>query len=82
LLQTHGFALELLTYVNMLLFPLALAKRLGERVFPGHGGESDLSLHPGPLGTPLRLALSAEAALIGRVRLPFGLSVLALGRKS
>jgi len=80
-LNRSGLTPVRLSYANMFLFPVAVAKRLGERLFsPGQTG-SDLTLDPGPLNGALRSILSAEAPLISAVGLPFGLTVVALARR-
>jgi SAM-dependent methyltransferase len=68
------------SYANTFLFPVAAAKRWGERFLPSQAG-SDLTLNPGPANGVLRAILSAEAPLIASRGLPFGLTVTALGRK-
>jgi hypothetical protein len=65
----------------MLLFPLALGKRLAERFFPVNGDTSDI--HPNSpwqdrLLTPF---LYSEARWLARRNLPFGLTVIAVGKK-
>ena len=69
-----------ISYANMLLFPIALLKRLSERVLPPQAG-SDLTLNTGALNGVLRALLGLEAPLVARTRLPFGLTLVALGRK-
>jgi SAM-dependent methyltransferase len=82
LLQDNGFTVEHLSYANTFLFPIALIKRLTERILPApHGGASDLTLNLGPLNGVLRAILAAEAPLVNHIRMPFGLSVIAVGRK-
>lgn len=81
LLEESGFIVEHLSYANMLLFPLAVIKRLGERVFPPRENTSDLSLEVGILNPIFKLILASEAPLVSRFGLPFGLSVVAVGRK-
>lgn len=72
---------EHLSYANMLLFPLVVVKRFGERLFARGQTGSDLTLDPGPLNGVLRGVLSAEAPLIRSIGLPFGLTVVTLARK-
>jgi SAM-dependent methyltransferase len=80
-LNRSGLTPVRLSYANMLLFPVAVAKRLSERLLsPGQTG-SDLTLDPGPLNGTLRSILSAEAPLVNAVGLPFGLTVVALARR-
>jgi SAM-dependent methyltransferase len=67
LLETHGFRVERLSYVNSLLLPLPLAQRALERVLPAvERRESDLQLPAGPLNEALRWPLAAEAAWLAR----------------
>ena len=76
-----GFAAERLSYANMFVFPLVAAKRFTEPIFSRHQTGSDLTIDPGPLNGVFRALLNAEAPLIRSVGLPFGLTVVALGRK-
>jgi len=82
LLRENGFVVEHLSYANMFLFPLAMLKRLTEWIVP-NGGDvgSDLTFDVGFLNQALKTVLRAEAPLVSRGHLPFGLSVLAVGRK-
>lgn len=84
LLQENGFMVERLSYINTLLFPVALTQRLLERRVPALEHEnSDVAL-PSPLVNELlRWPLAAEAAWLARGgRFPFGLSVLCLARRT
>jgi hypothetical protein len=82
LLQRSGLALERLSYANTFLFPVALAKRLAESFLPRRKTGSDLQLGTGRLNRLLQTLLACEAPLAARIGLPFGLSVIALGRKA
>ncbi len=82
LVRGSGFTLEHLTYANTLLFPLALIKRLFERFTPQRSQRSDLAWDPGVFNRLLQAILSLEAPIIARTGLPFGLSVVAVGRKN
>ena len=76
-----GFTVERLSYANTLLFPLALGKRLLERTAPGGGdGQSDVAPNPPWLDAALSRVLAAEALWLRRRSLPFGLTVVAVGR--
>lgn len=79
-LAQAGFQIEHLSYANTFLFPIALAKRLPERI-RRRAGPSDLALPVGPFNGLLAAILSAEAPLVARRSLPFGLTVVAAGRK-
>jgi len=80
-LQQAGLTPVRLSYANMFLFPIAVAKRLGERLFMPQQDGSDLTLDPGLLNGVLRSILAAEAPVVSSVGLPFGLTVAALARK-
>ncbi|HEY4689981.1 MAG TPA: class I SAM-dependent methyltransferase [Anaerolineae bacterium] len=81
-LRRTGFAPERVSYANMLLFPIAALKRAAEHVVPIRQNGSDLTIGTGLLNAPLRWILSAEAPFVARTGLPFGLTVVALGRKT
>ncbi len=76
-----GFAVERLTYANSLLFPLAAARRLLDRVTPGGlPVRSDVAHLPAWLDALLRQPLTLEARWLRRRRLAWGLTVVAVGR--
>lgn len=79
-LADAGLQVEHLSYANMWLFPLAVAKRWGERLFPRQQG-SDLTLDIGPLNGLFRAILSSEARWVAGRGLPFGLTVVAVARR-
>ena len=79
-LRQAGLVPDRVTYANTFLFPLAVVKRLSERLFPPQDG-SDLTLGMGPFDGLLRVVLSSEAPLVARSGLPFGLTVVALAHK-
>ena len=80
-LRLSGLEPEHVSYANMLLFPIAALKRASERFLPDRQAGSDLTIGTGPLNAPLRWVLSAEAPLVARWGLPFGLTVVTLARK-
>lgn len=67
------------TYCNFFLFPLLVARRTLDRATGRHG--SDVQFLPAPLERAFRAVLELEARLVRRLSLPFGTSVVALGRK-
>lgn len=81
LLKRNGFSLERISYANTLMFPAALAKRMVERIWPPSASQSDLAMNTGVFNKILRNVLALEAPLVSGVGLPFGLSVIAVGRK-
>jgi len=81
LLLKTGFSVEHLSYANTFLFPIALMKRVAENIWPPRIDQSDLTLNAGLFNRLLQNILSMEAPLVSRIGLPFGLSVIAVGRK-
>ncbi|MBP1739709.1 MAG: Methyltransferase type 11, partial [Deltaproteobacteria bacterium] len=81
-LVKSGFEIELLSYANMILFPLALFKRFAERwrLAPQH--DSDIAVNVGAFSCLLKSCLIFESRLIRFRRLPFGLSVVAVAKKN
>ncbi len=75
-----GFRTIYVSYANCFLFPIAVLKRFMDGLSPGSKKSSDVK----PLSAPLnRLLLSVfrlEARLLGRSRLPFGLSLIAVAK--
>jgi len=81
-LRRAGFEAERISHANMLLFPIAALKRASERFVPIRQAGSDLTIGAGVLNMPLRWILSLESPFVARAGLPFGLTVVALARKS
>ena len=84
LLHRGGFQLEQISYFNSYLFPLAAAGRVVGRLFGKHAS-GGLSVPPRPLNALLRrIFLSERSRLLrskGRDEFPFGLSLIAVGRR-
>lgn len=80
LLQQSGFIVEHISYANTFLFPLAVIKRLSEKIFPSKT-QSDLTLETGLFNQIFKYILSSEATFISRFGLPYGLSVIAVAGK-
>jgi len=78
---TRDSEVLLLSHYNTLLFPPAVAVRLASKVLPHHRDDGDLTIPPAPLNRLLRLVMRSEANLLGRLPLPFGLSLVAVLRK-
>jgi len=78
-LAEAGFEPAFATYVNMLPFPLLVLKR---KIFRTSGDTSDVRLYPAPFEAVFNGMMAIEhACLRARWPLPFGSSVLAIGRK-
>jgi SAM-dependent methyltransferase len=79
-LASAGLDVERSGYFNALLFPLAVVRRLMDRL-PGRAAADD-AIPPRPVNAILRAVLASERHLILRTRLPVGLSVFAVARRS
>lgn len=78
-LRVAGFEPARATHWNMLPLPLIIVRR---KLLPAPEGGSDVRLYPAPIEAGFSAAMALERAWIRRVgRLPFGSSVLAVGRK-
>jgi SAM-dependent methyltransferase len=74
-----GYEIELLSPFNSLLFPLVAAARIAGKLT---GRESaDDAMPPPPLNSVLRAIFGIESALVGRVPLPVGVSLVAVLRR-
>jgi SAM-dependent methyltransferase len=69
------------TYANTILFPVAVTRRMFAKLSRKPADESDVRGVPEPLNKALTAVLSAEAEILKRTKLPFGLSVIAVARK-
>jgi SAM-dependent methyltransferase len=81
LVEQAGFTIEYINYWNCLLFPVAAATRLFERLLGKTGGSAGAAIPPAPINKLLATLVAAERFLIPYVRLPFGLSILVLARR-
>lgn len=76
--------LELFSHFNTWLFPLAAAARLKSRAFPPRHAAAeatDLRLPPAPLNRAMQAIFASERLVLGRVPMPFGLSLVAVARR-
>jgi SAM-dependent methyltransferase len=78
-----GLEPQFASYWNCALFAPAAAVRLLARLWPGSAVKDQLSRLPGPVNALLYALLRGEnAALLARLSLPFGVSVMALARRA
>lgn len=75
-----GLAPVVTTYFNSLLFPAIAGVRLIKTLLGVDGAEDD-ALPPGPLNRLLCALFASERHVVGRLALPFGVSLLMLARK-
>jgi len=76
LVERSPLKLELIGYLNSLLFPVAIAQRLASKLT----GKEDADLAPPaePINQALERVFALERRVIGRVPLPPGLSLFAV----
>ena len=77
LIQGSPLRLDAIGYFNSLLFPAAVADRMASKL--RGKDEADLKLPAAPLNKVLERTFAAERHLVGRVPLPVGLSLYAVG---
>ncbi len=77
LLMDSGYRVLLLSYYNFFLFPAALISRIIDIVSKKEPGP-DLSLPPSPVNKILEEIFASERFLLPRLRLPWGLSLIAV----
>lgn len=75
-----GFKPQVLTYFNTLLFPVVAALRMAQHVL-GLNDLNELKVPSQHLNKLLCTILSSERHIIGKLPLPFGVSLLLLCRK-
>ncbi|MGM0575921.1 MAG: class I SAM-dependent methyltransferase [Myxococcota bacterium] len=81
LLHRSGLRVDLLTYYNAALFPPVAAVRLARRLTGGGSSRADVAdALPAPIAHALEAVFAAEGHLIGRVPLPFGVSLIGVAR--
>lgn len=80
-IEGAGLRVDHVSPFNTLLFPLALAQRAVARV-TGKLLDDGLTVPSGWLNVSLRSIFELERHAIGRVGLPFGLSLIAVARKA
>lgn len=81
LLREAGFEIKLISYYNIFLFPLVAGVRLMKNALRIKD-KPDEAL-PGPLVNKiLQFIFAAERHLLGRVNLPFGVSIIAVCRRA
>jgi SAM-dependent methyltransferase len=73
--------IELLSHYNTALFPAAAAVRLATKVSQRSSEPGDISVPPRAINEQLARLMQCEANLLGRVPMPFGLSLVTVVRK-
>ena len=80
LMKATALDIELISFFNTWLFPIAAAGRLTAKLRKSDGMK-DLRVPPQPVNAMLANVFKSERHLLGRVRLPFGLSLMGVARR-
>lgn len=78
-LREAGYEVEYISYYNSLLFPAVALARFGKKLL-GIKDRSDDSLTPPGMNGVLRRVFSSERHWVGKVSVPFGVSLVAVAR--
>src|SRR4051794_2303999 len=81
LMRSTGADVRLLSYFNTLLFSPAVAVRVLGKVLPKRDPMSVLEVPSKPMNQLLAFTMMSEGAVLGRIPLPFGLSLAAVVQK-
>ena len=81
LLQSAGFEITTLSYCNAWLFPVVALVRLVRKCLPKGSAGTELALPSAPLNALLAMLFASERHLLRRMKLPFGISLLAVAKK-
>jgi SAM-dependent methyltransferase len=79
LFARSGFEVQLLSYFNSLLFPLVAAARIAGKILRKES--ADDTLPSAPVNAILEKVFGLEARMIGRMPMPFGVSLVAVVRR-
>jgi SAM-dependent methyltransferase len=77
-LRAAGFRIRYLSYYNSILFLPIAGVRLLHRLTAADGGDHDVRMPAGPVNAMLHRVFAAERLVLGSLRLPFGISLIAV----
>lgn len=80
-LRATGFTIRRASYMFAATFPLLAAVRFLQRLLPDGDEQSNVFPVPGPINRLIMQVMSWEAAVLRRVCLPFGSSLIILAEK-
>jgi SAM-dependent methyltransferase len=81
LMNSGGMKSEFVSHMNAVLFPAAVGERVVRKFMPLKEGHGDLKVPAAPINAGFRESYAAERLLLGRVPIPFGLSLVSVSRK-
>ena len=81
LIESGGFEVDWLSYYNASLFPPVAAIRVARRLVGGGSQSADVGTNGGWTSQLLEGIFAAERHVIGRVPLPFGVSLIGVAKR-
>lgn len=81
LLYEGGFLIRHRSYVNTILFPVALLKRIVEKSFPKNKTVSDFYVPGKLINRGLTAILKSETLIVAKMGFPYGLSIAVVAQK-
>jgi SAM-dependent methyltransferase len=81
LMNIPGMQSQFVSHMNAVLFPAAIAERVVRKFAPLKEGEGDLKVPAAPVNWAFKESYAAERVLLGRLPIPFGLSLVSVTRK-
>jgi len=82
-LQAAGFDVDWISYYNTSLFPPVATVRLARKLIGGGDASADgVEVPPKPVNAMLEGLFALERHVVGRLKLPFGVSLIGVARKS
>lgn len=81
LLIDAGFKIEYSTYFNTFLFPLAMVKRLIDKLLNKNHSESAVDEVSNFVNNIFTKVFAAESLFIPKIKFPFGMSILTVAKK-
>ncbi len=82
LISEAGFSCQRISFFNTILFPLEAAGKIYDRLHPRHAGLDYNHRSMDILNSILERVFAFERCLLAHTNLPFGISLLALGRRT
>jgi SAM-dependent methyltransferase len=80
-LKASGFQVQWLSYYNSWMFPVMVLLRMVRKILPARGVGGELMLPPAPVNKLLTKLFASERYWLGRIKVPFGGSLIGVARK-
>jgi len=80
-IENNGWNISYISYFNCFLFPLALIDRMKQKIFSTNEN-GDLKMPPKLINVLFEKIFALESRFIGKIKFPFGLSILVVAEKN